>query len=146
MRAISQLIALLIILGVLIGVVIAVNMIVFGFMNKQKPTIMDLSFTISGAKLEGSTLYIHGVAVPVGKERIRITGFEVYKGNNLVQYTSYRLYTTSELRPGRTYEVLINVYGVSGVNIGDKITVVIHWETITRSHSGISQAMTVVSD
>lgn len=145
MRAVSQLVAVLILIAILFGIFLGVEATVMGVLNRQRPKVTELVFSVTSVKLDGGNLYIRAVATPVGTEGFEITGVKVYKGVVEVKYSSMKMYVGEVLRPGRAYELLIDLYGVSGVQYGDKVLVMVFWKTVSGSHNGTSESSGIVT-
>lgn len=145
MRSLSEVIALLVIVGVAISITIGVFIVALGLLEEQKPRSTDLSVKYAVASLRGDSLVIRLTLVPIGTESIRLEGITIYKGTTRVSYTSGALFTSQTLSPGSPNEVIFILSGVTGINPGDTIVVLLRWHGITTGINGATKTEIVVS-
>jgi len=147
MRCISELIVLLIIVVIVIGVAVGASLIVSGLMQKQTTRSSDLVVSGGRAYLDRSTLIVRILVTAVGTNPVNINNVEVYKGVQKISATSSYIYRPlfSSLKPGDSWEINMYLYGVSGINIGDTLTVIVYWEDIATGTKSVSRGSVIVS-
>jgi len=147
MKGISELIVLLIVIVIVIGAAVGASLIVSGLIQKQTTRSSDLVVSGGKAYLDKSTLVLKVIVTVIGTNPVSISGVEVYKGSQKISVSSSNIYTPIffSLKPGDSYEIVIYLYGSSGINIGDVLTIVVYWQDVATGTKSASRGTVIVS-
>lgn len=144
MRVVSELLATLIVIALTIGACIVAVTIISGILQKHAPKGTDLIISGTGYTTT-NTLVVKLTLVVSGSDPVSINTVEIYKGTTKITPTSSTTLGCSRVYPGSNCELVVKYYGVSTVNSGDTLTVLVYWTDIISGASGVSRGTVSVS-